>query len=148
MSVSTITSGIATRASAVLGSSYVALAFVEDVSRNNFKGDLKGYGVLAGDITQVQGTTNNLTVTQQFQLKIADRWKPSQTGDSNKRELIQDLQEKCLLVYKDLIKTKAGSPTLVMNILEGMYTETTLIEADGVLEMRMLFDVHYRKYLD
>lgn len=148
MSTSALVTGITTRAQAVLGSAYKALPFVEDVTRNNLKGDIKGFGVLAGEISQTVGVTRYLTVTQQFQLKIVDRWKSSQAGDSAKRLLIQDLHEKVLAIYRDLIVTKAGSPSIVINILDGMTTETVVVEADGVLEMRMIFEVQYRSLLN
>lgn len=148
MSVDTLVQGIETRVQAVLGSAYVSLPFVEDVARNNFKGNVKGFGVLAGEIQQTIGVTTHATVSHQFIVKIADRWRPSQAGDLPKRQLIQSLQEKCFLIYKDLLVTKAGSPSEVINVTDGMYTETNLIDPDGVLEMRMYINLVYRKALN
>lgn len=146
MSVSTLTLGIETRAQAVLGAGWSKLAFVEDTSKNTFKGDYKGFGVLAGNIDQTNSTLGALTVTQNFQVKLIERWVPSQAGDSNKRSVIYDLQEKCLTIYKDLINTKAGSPLEVMNILEGMSTTTNFLD-DGVVEIIMNIDILYRRTL-
>ena len=147
MSITSLIAGIETRTQAVLGSTYSKLGFVEDVTKNSFKGDVKGYGVIAGDIDQTTSTLGALTVTQRFQVKLADRWVPNQAGDASKRTVMYELQEKCLSIYKDLIVTKAGAPSYVLNILEGMSTVTNVLAEDGVIEVVMDFDILYRRTL-
>lgn len=150
MSVSTLTTGIETRVAAVLGGGYSELGFVEDVTRNSFKGASQRYGVLAGDISQVEtsaGVLGSYTVIQDFVVKVTDRWASNQAGDSDKRAVMEALMEKCLLIYKDLINNKAGSPSVVLNVLDGMSAEGTYHEDDGVAETAMNIQILYRKTL-
>jgi len=150
VSISNLISGIETRVSAVLGSEFTELAFVEDVARNSFRGTSSRYGVIAGDISQTEtsaGVLGSFTVIQTFTVKITDRWASSQAGDSSKRETMESLMEKALLVYKDLVNNKAGSPGTVLNVLDGMSVEGLFHDEDNVCEAAMNFQLLYRKQL-
>ena len=146
MSVTDLTSGIKTRVIAVLGSGYSELSNVIDVSDNNFKGASNRYGVVAGDINQTEasGVLGSYTVSQDFVVKITDRYRSNQAGDSDQRETMESLLEKCLLVYKDLVGSKAGSPATVLNVLDGMRVENTYHEDDNVAEATMYLQILYR----
>ena len=148
--ITTLVSGINTRVAAVLGSSYSELGYIADVSDNSFKGASKRYGVIAGDLDQVEtsaGVLGSYTIIQEFVIKVTDRWATSQAGDGSKRETMISLLEKCLLIYKDLINSKAGSPGTVLNVLDGMSTASTYHEEDNVCEATMNIQILYRKLL-
>jgi len=148
--IATLVTGLETRVLAVLGSGYTELGFVVDVSDNSFKGSETRYGVLAGDISQVEssgGVLGSYTVVQDFTIKITNRWATSQAGDSSKRDTMVVLLDKTLLIYKDIINNKAGSPTLVLNVLDGMTTDSTFHDDDYVAEATMNIQLLYRKTL-
>ena len=142
--ITTLVSGINTRVQAVLGSSYTELGYILDVSDNPSKGSAKRFGVLAGDLNQVEtsaGVLGSYTVTQDFIVKVTDKSATSQAGDSSKRSVMISLLEKSLLIYKDLVKTKAGSPGIVLNVLDGMTTENTFHDEDNVCEATINFQI-------
>ena len=142
--VSQILDGIKTRLQAVLGSEYTELGFIIDVSKNPFKGATKRYGILAGDIVEVEdsGVTGAYTVEQDFKIKLTNKHATSQAGDSSRRSTMVDLLEKSLLIYKDLVTTRVGVPTLVLRVLDGMATESNYL--DEVCESTMTIRVLYR----
>lgn len=145
--ITDLVSGINTRVKAVLGSEYSELGNIIDVSDNPSKGASKRYGVIAGDIDQTEasaGLLGSFTVTQDFIIKVTGKYATSQAGDSSQRTVMISLLEKCLLIYKDLVKTKAGSPSIVLNVLDGMSTENTYHESDNVCEATMSIQILYR----
>ena len=145
--ITTLVSGINTRVKAVLGSEYSELGNIIDVSINPFKGSSKRYGVLAGDIVETEsgaGVLGSYTVTQDFQVKVTNKHATSQAGDSSKRTVMISLLEKCLLIYKDLVSNKAGSPSIVLNVLDGMTTENTFHDTENVCEATINLQILYR----
>ena len=144
--VTTLVDGINTRVQAVLGSSYSELGYIIDVTDNPFKGSANKFGVLAGDLNEVEtgaGVLGTYTVTQDFIVKVTNKWATSQAGDSSKRSVMISLLEKSLLIYKDLVKTKAGSPSIVLNVLDGMTTENTFHDDDNVCEATINLQILY-----
>jgi len=144
--ITDLVSGINTRVLAVLGSEYSELGNIIDVTENPSKGSAKRYGILAGNIdqTETSGMLGTFTVTQDFTIKVTNKHATSQAGDGSKRTVMISLLEKCLLIYKDLVKTKAGSPSIVLNVLDGMSTENTFHEDDNVCEATMSIQILYR----
>jgi len=145
--ITTLLTGINTRVLAVLGSSYSELGYIVDVTDNPFKGSSKSYGTLAGDVSEVEtsaGVLGSYTVTQNFTVKVTNKWATSQAGDSSKRSTMVALLEKCLLIYKDLVNNKAGSPNIVLNVLDGMETVNTFHDEENVCEATMSIGILYR----
>lgn len=148
--ITTLVSGIVTRIQAVLGSDYSELGYVLDVTKNNFKGSFNGYGVVAGDIAQTETSAAVLgavTVVQDFTIKLTNKYPTSQAGDLGQRAVGIDLQEKAILLFKDLVSTRAGSPSVVLNVLDGMNTECIYHEDDYICEIQIEFQLMYRKNL-
>lgn len=147
--ITDLVTGIETRVALVLGGDYSSLPFTYDVPRNSFRSSKKRYGVLAGDIEEVDytGVLGSLTVLQTFTVKVTDNYTPSQTMDGSQKTVTIGLMEKCLAIFKDLINTKAGTPSLVLNLQDGMSTVSTFYEDENVAEATMDFQVLYRKLL-
>lgn len=147
--ISTLVSGLETRVATVLGSTYSELGFAIDVEKNPFKGSAKRYGVVAGDIAEVEdgGVLGSYTVTQNFTIKVTDKYATSPAGDNSQRDTVIGLNEKCLLIYKDIVNNKAGSPSLVITVLPGMSTVSTFYDDDYVCESTMEVQLLYRKQL-
>lgn len=147
--IADIVTGLETRCLAVLGGTFSELGYVVEVEKNAFKGSSKRYGVFAGDINQTEdlGVLGSFSVSQSFTIKVTDKYGTSQAGDSSQRDVMVDLNEKCLLIYKDIVNMKAGQPTIVINVLPGMDTVSTFHEDDYVAEATMNIQILYRKQL-
>lgn len=148
--INDLTTGIETRVASVLSPSFTKLGFSYTVERNAFKGATERYGVIPGDILEVDfgsGVSGSFTVSQNYTIKLTNRYSSSQVSDLSQKTTVVELLEKCLEIYKDLVITKAGSPSIVLNVLDGMSTETTFYEEDYVAEATMDFQVLYRKLL-
>jgi len=147
--VTTIKSGIKSRISSVLGSSYKELAFTLDLEKNSYKGNEKRYGVLAGTIgEQDEGVVGKITVIQGFLIRLTDGYASSQINDEDRIAISDGLMNSALTIYKDLINTQAGTPSLVTQVVNEMVTESVgPLGSKNIVGIDMNISIMYRKLL-
>jgi len=147
--ISTIVTGIETRVAAVLGSSYSEMAYIANPNDNSFRGSSNKYGVQAGDITQSEdkGVTRSFTVTQNFHIKLTTDYASSNTGDSVKLAAEVTLLEKHLEIYKDLVNTRCGASSTVIQTLDLSVDEPEYLDDNNVILTTGSVSVVYRKAL-
>ncbi len=147
--VATITASINTRTAAVLGSSYSELAFLNEIEKNNFKGANQRYGTQALAISSAEekGVLGSFTVDQVFEISLTDFYASEQTGDSDRINKGIALLDQALLIYKDLINNRAGSPSIVIKTGDVSTSDPEYLTEDNVVVIKMQVLVTYRKQL-
>ena len=129
-----------------LGVTYSELKFKHEIEDNTFKGSNNKYGVIAQDITGTSGATRFVTVNQIFDINLTNSYITTVNGDSSKDNSRMILQDMSLDLYREILNTKAGSPSIVMNILD-LSSEISELEEDKVIVNKLSFTIVYRKAL-
>ncbi len=147
--VANIKSGIITRISTVLGSGYSVLGYATDINKNSFKASNNRYAVLANGISQTEdkGLLGSFTVEQNFEVILTNSYAQDRAGDSSKVESGVTLMDQSLLLYKDIVEAKAGTPSIVLLVNNMSMDQAEYLEEDNVVIIRMTFGVTYRKSL-
>ena len=147
MSVVTIKSGIETRCQAVLGSSYQPLSYVLNVEKNNFKGNTNRFGVIGGSLEQNEGRgcTGRYTVDQTFTIKFTDSFGQKPTSDTAIVDTMDSMMDNALLLYKDLVNTNAGTPSIVIMVSDLSIDAPETV--DNIVVVTMNVTITYRKAL-
>jgi len=141
--VGTIHAGILTRAAVVL-TGWSKLVFVHDLTRNATGTAANRYGVRVLDGQQVPGATCAYTVDQSFELVLTTAWVSTVDGDNALTTAINTLEQKAHAVFTNLIKTKCGATTVVLQVRDLNLGEAELIEDDKMIALRARFTVQYR----
>jgi len=145
--IATIVTGIKTRVAAELGSTYSELAHTIDVSKNNFKGSSKRYGVISQAHEQTDGTFGRVTLAHTFKIVLTDYYASPSTSDSAKLTSGITLQEKMGDIYVDLVNNQCGAPSLVI-LTDGLEVEEPeYLEDTNVVVVVGTVRATYRKTL-
>lgn len=144
MNINDIIAGLSSRVSAVLGPDYSQLPYVIDVSKNNYNSNAKRYGVRALTATETASVTKNVTQLQSFEITLTDAYYESKLDDSAAVQTAHNLQDSVLDIYKDLINTKAGAPSVVMNISNLIVSEPEYLDDSKVVVIRATMDILHR----
>ncbi len=140
---------IKTRTSTVLGSDYKPIGYAIDIEKNPSKGSNKRFGVVVGSLGQTEeyGVLSSYTVMQEFTVKITNSYSQSKVNDSDKLAKTNVLFDLALSVYTDLVKEKAGLPSVVVIVGDMTVSDPEYLEEDNVVVLNMSFAVTYRKTL-
>lgn len=92
------------------------LAYQEDIPKNNFRNTPKRYGVRVLESSQIAGVTKHATFDHTFELVLTDQYFETNIDDNKKVEAYLNLRGAAYEVYKDLVKSKAGLPSQVINV--------------------------------
>lgn len=145
--ISTIKSGIETRIETTL-SDFSELNHGLTIEKNT-KNSLNNKYVVIPDVIQTNftnGTLGWITVNQTFIVKLTKEFKTNQINDSSKQNIAIELMQKhCFDLYKDLVNTRAGASSIIINI-DDMNIETPEF-IDNAAVLTMDFVVTYRKQL-
>ena len=114
--ITDIKNSIITRLIAVLPSDYKALAYIEEIEKNNNTQIKRAYGVQALEAEEVSGVNKVYTIDQTFEVIITDNYNHSQVNDNDYQNKTYDIREQCLAIYKDIVNTHAGLPGTVLNV--------------------------------
>lgn len=144
--VDTIKTGMKTRIAAVLGSTYNELDHSIDVEKNTFKGNSLRFGVLSGPVIQneLAGVLKSFTVDQTYVVKLTDTFSTASTNDTDRTDTLDDLTENMLLIYKDFINTRAGAPSIVIQVLDLSIEDPEIIDKGNVAVITMTLTIKYR----
>lgn len=139
----TIIAAIKVQAASVLGTSYVELAYSNNLDKNSFNGNFKRYGVLPADATEISSITNYVTIDQNFELILIDSFINTAMSDSAESAKGSALQDLAYDVYRNLISTKCGVPNSVIQVHSFTAAKPETIE-DKAVTVRASFSVKYR----
>lgn len=112
--ITSLVSGIETKAGVFLGTDFSKLSYGIDVSLNRSKGAVKSYAVLPEGATQ-QDSIGALVVNQDFRFKLTDVYNPGKLNDHNVQSITNSLYDKVYSLYEYLVTGKCGQSSLVMN---------------------------------
>ena len=141
--ITTLVSGIETKCSAYLGSSYSKIDYGIDVSKNRSRGAMKRYAVLPSGAAQVD-SIGNLVMDQIFSVKLTDGYNPGKVNDHTIQDITNSLYDKIYSLYEYLVDNKCGAASLVMNTFdlsvgdpEYLDEEVVIIEFSFVVKHRI-----------
>lgn len=147
MSISAFVSSIKTVVSTSLGQAYTELGYANDVAKNTFKGNDKRYAVLPKGANEVSGILGHVTLEQDFEIILTDGYMNTAMSDGQAQAKAIALQDLAIEVYNDLVKTKAGSPSICLSIRELSLSEPQFIEKDHVIVQSMTVKIKYRNQI-
>lgn len=139
----TLISSIKTRIAAVLGSNYTELAYTNDLAKNSFTGNFKKYGLVVGSSEEISSVTRYVTLNQTFELILTDSFINTSMTDSNELAKGPVLQDLAFDIYRDLISTKAGSPSTVIMVSDFAVSSPETIQ-DKTVVIKATIKVKYR----
>ena len=129
---------------AALFPTFQELDYVEEVENNNWNQIEKGYGTRALTANEIDGVNKRYTVNQVYEVILTERYLHSSTDETHLQSTSFDLRSKCLDIYKDMINTKAGLPSEVMNVHTVLIDEPEVETESKVIIQRMEFSIIYR----
>lgn len=130
--------------SSQLGVNYRELPYLEDISKNNFRGNNDRYGVRALSGIEVPGVTKTVHITQTFEVVLTKGYYESNLDDSEQREKAYDNRENLLDIYRLLVNTRAGLPGTVLNVTNLILAEPEFLVDEKVVVQRATMDITYR----
>ena len=142
----TIIASTKVRIASVLTSAYVELAYSNNIAKNSFSGNFKRYGLVAGNTTEVDSVTRYSTIDQEFELILIDSFINTAMSDSAETAKGPILQDLAFDIYRDLLATKAGSPSTVIHVLNFSTSKPETIE-DKAVVVRASFTIRYRNQI-
>lgn len=144
--VEQIITGVKAVAVAQLGSTYREIPFVYEVEKNNVRTAHLGYGLrpLAADFTT--SVNRSYALDHRFELILTNSVART---DSNAQHLtaLNTMYDQADEIFKDLVQTKVGLPTLVLNVFDPSLSEPELLDENKIVILRMQFTVKYRSSL-
>lgn len=141
--VTTLVSSIKARMASVLGATYSELAYGIDLSRNSFNGNFKRYGLMPSSMTETSSVTRYVTIDQTFDMILCDSFINVSMSDSAEQAKGPALQDLAYDIYRDLVSTKAGSSSIVINVSEFSTAAPETIE-DKAVVLKASFKIKYR----
>lgn len=144
--VRTIVDSLTTLTDTFLGVDYTELKYKHIIEDNSELGASKKFGVIAQDVNEVSGALGFVTVNQNYEITLTDKYKTLKGGDESKDNARIRLQDLSLNLYNEIIKQKAGSPSIVINVLD-LSSVLEELEEDNVITNKLSFTVIYRKVL-
>ena len=141
--MATLKTSIAGRIVAV-DSTLLPLSYTEDVAKNNLVQAGNRYAVRPLDATEVPGVTRFVTLDQTFEILLTNQYFEDKISDAKKVTASLDCRAKLLDIYKDLVQTKAGSPSLVLQVRDLEIQSPEFLESEKVVVQRATVTVTYR----
>jgi len=139
-----INTAISDRVVATIGPTYIELAYIFDVTKNNFFGNNKRFGVRPLTADSVDTITNTYTADQPFEIILTHGF-INQSNDKDQRAKVFLLTDRIDVLLKDIIKSKAGLNNIILKINEFSILEPEFLEEDKVVILRLQLTVQYRQ---
>lgn len=139
-----IKESIETVIQSTLGVNYKKLAYVNDVEKNNYNTNSDRFGVRVLSGTEVPGVTKNVHITQAFEIVFSKAYRESSLNDTEQSEKALDNFNNILTVYKELVNTKCGIPSLVLNVTNLVISEPEYLVDSKVAIQRTILTITYR----
>jgi hypothetical protein len=140
--ISTLISGIKSKCGLFLGSTFSENAYGIDIGQNRSKGATKGYAVLPENCSQEE-SIGALVVNQVFNVTLTDTYNPGKTNDKGVQDTTNSLYDLVYGLYENLVNTKCGSPSSVLNTF-GLEVASPEYLDDGVVMISFKFNVKHR----
>jgi len=123
----------------------VELKRVYEPEQNDFRHPNIGYGVRHLSGAPASGVTRVYTIDHSFEVMLAKRF-ISRDSDDDKQATFNQLYESAHLLFVDMINTKLGLPSSILNIEQLSLSEPEILSNEVAL-LRAQFVVKYRQAL-
>lgn len=123
---------------------YSELAYKRSIEKNNFRTTSKRYGVLPLAGTQLDGVTKHITFNMSFEITLTDQYFETNIDDNKKDTAALELRQNWFKVYRDLVKSKAGLPSQVMQVSSASISEPEFLDDQKVVALRGTCDITFR----
>lgn len=128
-------------------SGFSKMSFSYSIEENKFNKNKKTYGVNSGSFQTTEGASCLNTLDHKFDIVLTDTFLSgggSQLNDDLKAEKVVELQDKCLMIYKDLQVNKnvLGAGILIVNGLSVSTPE--FLEEENIVVLRMSVNIKYK----
>lgn len=120
------------------------LAYVEDLAKNNFRGNKNRLGIRALDLEPTKELVGRETIDRSFEIILTTDFVNKKASDINAREAKNTLIERAEYIRRKMRTTKAGSYQNVRITRSFIENEAEFIENEGVCIIRMQITVNYR----
>jgi hypothetical protein len=120
------------------------LAYVEDISKNNFRGNKNRLGVRELDLAPTNEVVGRETIDREFEIILTTDYINKGKNDTNQRASKDTLIERAEYIRRKMRKTKAGSYQNVRITRSFIENEVEFLENEGVTIIRMQITVNYR----
>lgn len=127
--------------------SYRELDYKLDITKNTFKGNKKRYGVIPKAGSTVEGVNKVYTMDHGFEMILTTSYVNASNNDADQIAKTFDLYDKADIIFKDVFLSKAGLPTIILNIVGIGLAEPEYIGEHHLIVLRSEFTVKYRNSL-
>lgn len=139
-----IFNGTKARLQAVLGTDYQPLTHVVNIESNKFKGCAKRFGVVPQGQSEFLGETKANTSTQQIKIILTDSYVTSVLNEDDIIEKMLSINDKLESIFRDLVLTKCGAPSVVVWCGNFSIETSVLYETEKIIITEAAFDVRSR----
>lgn len=140
--ISNIITALKTIVSSV--TSFTELNIVVNPEDNTKRMTNNRYGILAGELSQASGATRHYTVDQTFSILLTKDYVKLHSNDTGKRVALNDLLDLTHEIYKEILRSKAGLPNVIMNIKDLNISEAEYFKNEDTVLITMSFILTYR----
>jgi hypothetical protein len=139
-----IVAAMKSRISTILGSSWSELVYAVDIGKNNKATNDYRYGVLALGATPTDTVVRSFTQSQIFEIILTRQVKRNDAGDSDLQTKVNDLHEQMNSICLDMLKSKCGAPSYVLQVSPVAISTPEYIEDEDLIIFRGDIQVQYR----
>jgi hypothetical protein len=142
--VTTLLTNLKTISAGVLGGSWHPLRNVMDLQSNDLRTGAKGYGVRALSASSAATVTNTYALDHVFEVVLMDTV-PRKDDESQAMTVIGtlfDLQDE---IFKQIVRTKAGTGGTVILVSEPSLAEPEFVSGKEFVALRQQFLIRYRQ---
>lgn len=140
--ITTLVSGIETKAGLFLGSDFSKISYGIDLAKNRSGGSKKSFAVLPQEANQ-DDSIGALVVNQSFRFRLTDSYNPGKLNDHNSQTITNSLYDKVYELFEYLVTEKCGSPSLVMTTY-GLSVVTPEYLEDEIVVIEFTFTIKHR----
>lgn len=140
---SSIFDGIKTIVAANAGATFQELAYVINVEKNDLRRIKNGYGVRYLEANPSDGVTRHYTLDQRFEI-ILTTSNPRKNDDSGLLSSTSTLYDLIDDIFKDLVNSKVGLPSLVLLVYQPTISEPEYLNDNDFIVLRHQVTVKYR----
>lgn len=142
--ITTLISGIETKAVEFLGSDFKKISYGIDLAKNKSGGSKKSFAALPQEANQ-EDSIGALVVNQGFKIRLTDSYNPGKLNDHNSQDITNLLYDEVYDLFEYLVVNKCGTPSLVMSTFglsvaapEYLEEEVVVIEFSFTIKHRVI----------
>lgn len=141
--VSSVMTALLSTIATAVGTGWQELVHVQDLSKLNERTAKKGYGMRPMDATAVETPIRSYTLDHAFEIVLTDTLARVE-NDEEYRAVLATLYDKADEVFKRIILTKLGLPSLVVNVTGPSISQPEIGPKKIFIALRMRVLVKHR----